>query len=36
MTYNSTPGFVFKENENTNQKRCLHSNAHSSIIDNSQ
>ena len=34
--YNSTPGFVFKENENTNYKGYLHSNVHSSITDDSQ
>ena len=32
----STPGYLSKENENTNSKRYMHSNVHSSIIYNSQ
>ena len=32
----STPGHLSKENENTNSKRAMHPNVHSSIIYNSQ
>ena len=27
------PGYVLKENENTNSKRYMHSNVHGTIID---
>ena len=30
------PGYIPKENENTNSKRCVHPNIHSSIIHNNQ
>ena len=33
---NSTPGYLSEENENTNLKRYMHPNIHSSIIYNSQ
>ena len=33
---NSTPGYIAKENKNTNSKRYMHPNVHSSIIYNSQ
>ena len=33
---NSTPGYLFKENENTNLKRHMHHYVHCSIIYNSQ
>ena len=33
---NSTPGYLSKENKNTNSKRYIHRNVHSSIIYNSQ
>ena len=33
---NSTPGFLFLKNENTNLKRYMHPNAHSSIVYNCQ
>ena len=33
---NSTPGYISKENENTNLKRYMHPNVHSGIIYNSQ
>ena len=33
---NSTPGYISRENENTNLKRYMHPNVHSSIIYNSE
>ena len=33
---NSTPGYLYKENENTSSKRYMHPYVHSSIIYNSQ
>ena len=33
---NSTPGYISEENKNTNLKRYLHPNIHSSVIYNSQ
>ena len=33
---NSTPGYLSKENENTNSKRYMHPNIHSSITYSSQ
>ena len=33
---NSTSGYLFKENENTNFKRYIHTNFHYNIIYNSQ
>ena len=32
----STPGYIFKRNKNTNSKRYMHPNVHSSIIYNCQ
>ena len=32
MTSNSTPGYISEKNENTNWKRYMHPNGHSSII----
>ena len=36
MIQDSTPGYISKENENTNLKRYMLSNIHNSIIHNSQ
>ena len=33
---NSTPGYTSEENKNTNLKKYMHPNVHSSIIYNSQ
>ena len=33
---NSTPGYISEKDKNTNLKRCIHSNVHSSTIFNSQ
>ena len=33
---NSTAGYISGENKNTNSKRYMHPNVHSSIIHNSQ
>ena len=33
---NSTPGYMSEENQNTNLKRYMHPNVHSSIIYKSQ
>ena len=33
---NSTPGYISEENENTDSKRYMHPNVHSSMIDKSQ
>ena len=33
---NSTPGYIYKENENTNSRRYMHHSVHSNIIYNSQ
>ena len=33
---NSTPGYVSKENENTNSERHMHPNVQSNIVYNSQ
>ena len=35
-TSNSNPGYRSEENENTNSKRYMHPNVHSSIIYSSQ
>ena len=36
-TSNSTPGYIFEENKNTNSKRCKHPpSVHSSIVYSSQ
>ena len=31
-----TPGYLYKENKNTNSNRCMHFSVHSSIIYKSQ
>ena len=36
MIQDSTPGYISKENENTNIKRYMLSNIHNNIIHNSQ
>ena len=33
---NSTPGYISRKNENTNSKRYMHPNVHSSTIFSSQ
>ena len=33
---NSTSGYIYEKNKNTNSKRYMHLNVHSSIIYNSQ